>query len=91
MDIDPGRAIREEALRKKMARLRLLMFFKSDMIFWLFMALFIVGTLFLARYIVAASGHRPSSWHEMFERFWPFLILYGCRSAWRRWKKQRAR
>jgi len=91
MDIDAGGATRKEALKKKMARLRLLMFFSSNMIFWPFMALFIVGTLFLARYIVAASGHRPSSWHEMFERAWPFLILYGCRSAWRWWKERRMR
>ncbi len=89
MDIDAGGAIREEALKKKMVHLGRLMFFNSDMIFWPFMALFIVGTLFVARYIVAASGHRPSSWHEMFERTWPFLILYGCRSAWRRWKEHR--
>ncbi len=89
MDADADKALKREALEKRMARLRLLILLNSPAVFWPFMAVFIIGMLFLARSVVAASGHHPASWREIIGHTWFFLALYEGRAIWQWWKEQR--
>ena len=89
MNTNTDRDVRQATLEKKIARLRILTILNSPAVFWPFMAAVVVGSIFLGRFIVVALGHKPISWHEELEHSWPFLVLYGSRSAWRWWKAHR--